>query len=69
MPWVEVLQLLSMAPPRAGTTYAYHSWFPPIVKLDQCNSCWYLADLMTVMSLDSPSKSTVFFRASLAMPG
>jgi hypothetical protein len=35
MPQVGVLQLLSMALPRAGTTYAYLSWFAPIVKLDR----------------------------------
>jgi hypothetical protein len=35
MPRVKVLHLLSMAPPRVGTAYAYLSWFAPIVKLDQ----------------------------------
>jgi hypothetical protein len=35
MPWVGVLRLLNMALPRVGTTYAYLSWFAPIVKLDR----------------------------------
>jgi hypothetical protein len=34
MPQVRLLRLLSMDPPRAGTTYAYLSWLAPIVELD-----------------------------------
>jgi hypothetical protein len=35
MPQVGVLQLLSMAPPRVGTTYAYRSLFAPVVELNR----------------------------------
>jgi hypothetical protein len=35
MPRVGVFWLLSVAPLRAGTTYAYPSWFAPIVELDR----------------------------------
>jgi hypothetical protein len=34
MPWVGVLQLLSM-PPRAGTTCAFLSWFVSVVELNR----------------------------------
>jgi hypothetical protein len=35
MPRVEVLNQLSMAPTRVGTTYAYHPLFVPIIELDR----------------------------------
>jgi hypothetical protein len=35
MPQVEVPRLQSMAPPRAGTTYAYLSWYVLIAKLNR----------------------------------
>jgi hypothetical protein len=34
MPWVGVLQLPSMVPPKAGTTCSYLSWFVSTVELN-----------------------------------
>jgi hypothetical protein len=64
-----------MAPPRAGTAWAYLSWSALIVKLSRLPEksgdepfvrgtvrvCWYPTDLVTAMSLD-------FFEQVLARP-